>query len=501
MKFLRTAVLLAVFAACVMGQTTTVTYQGKLEVSGIAGNGDYDFEFYLYNAANGGQQLGPVITRNGVVVADGIFSVNLDFGSNFPGANRFMEIRVRQAGGGAFTALLPRQAVNSAPYAIRSLEAANAQNATNAANATNATNAVNANNAVSATTAGTATNATNATNAANAVNATNAVNLTGPLAGDVTGTQNSTNVARLQGRNVANTVPTNGQVLKFNSANNRWQPDTDNVGSGGGGGTITGVTPGTGLTGGGTAGNVTVGIGAGGVGTGQLAEGSVVDSKIVTVSGAKVTGTVTNATNAVNATTATTATTATNSTQLGGVAANQYLQTNGNGSGLTNLNANSITSGTLANARLGQIPTVNIADSAVTGAKIAGGQVVKNLNGLTDNVTLAAGSNITITPSGNTLTIASTGGGGGVSGSGTAGQIALWTGASTLGVAQISQSGGNIGVGTTGAANRPAYRADRIGQLRRRPHKRCDRSWFVYRRQYRRRLVRNEIKPSAELLY
>jgi hypothetical protein len=40
------------------------------------------------------------------------------------------------------------------------------------------------------------------------------------------------------------------------------------------------------------------------------------------------------------------------------------------------------------------------------------GQVVRSVNNLTDNVTLAAGSNITITPVGNTLTIASTGGGG-----------------------------------------------------------------------------------------
>jgi hypothetical protein len=39
------------------------------------------------------------------------------------------------------------------------------------------------------------------------------------------------------------------------------------------------------------------------------------------------------------------------------------------------------------------------------------GQVVRSVNNLTDNVTLAAGSNITITPSGSTLTIASTSGG------------------------------------------------------------------------------------------
>ena len=38
---------------------------------------------------------------------------------------------------------------------------------------------------------------------------------------------------------------------------------------------------------------------------------------------------------------------------------------------------------------------------------------LKNLDGLTDGVTLAPGANVTITPSGNTLTIASTAGGGG----------------------------------------------------------------------------------------
>ena len=45
---------------------------------------------------------------------------------------------------------------------------------------------------------------------------------------------------------------------------------------------------------------------------------------------------------------------------------------------------------------------------------VAGGQVVRSLNGLHDAVTLTAGSNVTITPSGSTLTIASSGGGGGL---------------------------------------------------------------------------------------
>lgn len=90
------------------------------------------------------------------------------------------------------------------------------------------------------------------------------------------------------------------------------------------------------------------------------------------------------------------------------------------GSGLTDLNASNITTGTLDNTRLGVISAANIADSAITAPKIAdfavtavkigSNQVVKNLNGLTDSVNLAAGANVTITPSGNTLTISAAGG-------------------------------------------------------------------------------------------
>lgn len=59
-------------------------------------------------------------------------------------------------------------------------------------------------------------------------------------------------------------------------------------------------------------------------------------------------------------------------------------------------------------------------DASLTGAGtgasplgIANGQVVRSLNGLHDAVTLAAGANVTLTPSGQTITIAATGGGGG----------------------------------------------------------------------------------------
>ena len=53
----------------------------------------------------------------------------------------------------------------------------------------------------------------------------------------------------------------------------------------------------------------------------------------------------------------------------------------------------------------GAVGNPQLADSSVTASKVAPGQVVKALNGLSDNVQLVAGSNITVTPSGNTVTI------------------------------------------------------------------------------------------------
>jgi len=58
---------------------------------------------------------------------------------------------------------------------------------------------------------------------------------------------------------------------------------------------------------------------------------------------------------------------------------------------------------------LGGVQTVHLANSAVTPLKIANGTVIRSLNGLSDNVSLAAGNNISITATGNTLTVASPG--------------------------------------------------------------------------------------------
>ncbi|HEV8483789.1 MAG TPA: hypothetical protein VGV87_09590 [Blastocatellia bacterium] len=56
---------------------------------------------------------------------------------------------------------------------------------------------------------------------------------------------------------------------------------------------------------------------------------------------------------------------------------------------------------------LGGVNTIHLANGAVTTPKIANGAVVRSLNGMFDNVSLAEGPNITIVQSGNTLTVAS----------------------------------------------------------------------------------------------
>jgi hypothetical protein len=112
-----------------VAQTRSFTYQGKLADSGSPANTSYDMQFKLFDTATvgGGSQQGGTLTLAAVQVTDGIFTVQLDFGAGaFTGADRFLEIAVKPAGGPAFTTLAPRQQVSSTPYAIRSLNATSA---------------------------------------------------------------------------------------------------------------------------------------------------------------------------------------------------------------------------------------------------------------------------------------------------------------------------------------------------------------------------------------
>lgn len=483
-------------------QGTAFTYQGKLSDAGQPANGTYDLQFRLFDTLVSGNQVGATLVREDVSVSNGIFTVSLDFGAvAFPGANRFLEIGVRpSASTGAFTPLAPLQPVTATPYAIRSLNATNADSAVTAMNATNATNATNAVNATNATSADTlsvgcvgcvngakladgsvsnakitdvagskltvsittatipganvtgtvanATNATNATTATNATNATTSVNFNGTLAGDVTGNQGTTSVVRL--RNLPLPTPVqadDGKVLRYK--NDGVNPASYELASvTGGGGTITGVTAGTGLSGGGTNGNVTVGLVASGVTatelatnavtTPKLADASVTDAKISAVAGSKITGAI----------------------PVAGVPAGSasYIQntTTQQLSSNFNISGNGTLGGTLAASNVGiGTPTPGSPLDLVGAFSVRGATAPPVAPPGQGRLYFDAALNkFRISQNGGTYSDLF-GSGSGVTGSGTTNTIPLWNGNTTLSDSVITQASGNISIGDPLSSNGP----------------------------------------------
>jgi hypothetical protein len=131
MKTNSTIALIALLAfSCVSLSTTTAfaqgttafTYQGQLRDGGTNANGTYTMTFKLYDAASGGNQIGSTITDS-PTLANGLFTVNLDFGAGaFNGSARWLDITVQG------DTLSPRVQVLPSPYAIYSSAAGSAAN-------------------------------------------------------------------------------------------------------------------------------------------------------------------------------------------------------------------------------------------------------------------------------------------------------------------------------------------------------------------------------------
>lgn len=122
------AILAIVIAACSLTGAasaatvgTNFTYQGRLQKDAAPHTGTADLVFRLYDDPDEGNQVGADVTLAGVVVTDGLFTVDLDFGNVFDGTALWLDMQVLTPGDLDYTPLLPRQLLAAAPYALHAL--------------------------------------------------------------------------------------------------------------------------------------------------------------------------------------------------------------------------------------------------------------------------------------------------------------------------------------------------------------------------------------------
>lgn len=117
-RFLTALLIVTAFAslnANAEPQGSTFTYQGELRFLDEPVTGTRDLTFKLFDAETGGGQIGPVVNAPGYPIADGIFTIDLDFGQAFAGQQRWLEVDVNGE------TLSPRQMVSAAPVALYAL--------------------------------------------------------------------------------------------------------------------------------------------------------------------------------------------------------------------------------------------------------------------------------------------------------------------------------------------------------------------------------------------
>ncbi|MCC6358997.1 MAG: hypothetical protein IT450_09650 [Phycisphaerales bacterium] len=113
---------------------TAFTYQGRLESSGVPAAGMHDLRFRLWVSEDDpNSPIGPIVCNDNVEVTEGLFTTQLDFGSNvFVGIPLWLGIEVRtdatagNCDSGSYTLLSPRQPLRPTPYAVYAASAGTA---------------------------------------------------------------------------------------------------------------------------------------------------------------------------------------------------------------------------------------------------------------------------------------------------------------------------------------------------------------------------------------
>ena len=421
-KFLCLVALLLVLivgsTAEVRAQTTDFTFQGNLKDGANPANGNYDFTFQLFDAVSNGTQFGPTLLRPGVAVENGVFSVRLDFGGQFPGANRFLEIRVRPAGNGAYTPLAPRPQVLSSPYSVQSLNAVSATNTTQLGGVPASQYVLTTDFRLS--------------------------DARPPTAGSSNYIQNTSSPQASSNFNISDT----GTAKIFNATTQFSIGGSQVLSVAGASNIFAGVGAGTANTG---AGNTFIGAVAGDANV-TGGNNTIVGAGADVGSGALNFATALGADAIVNASNTVVLGRAADTVQVPGSLTVTGTLT-GSGTGITNLNASSITSGTLADARLsGNIPRLNAAN--------AFGNFTNTILGNVGIGTTAPSARLHVVGTswftGNTTPLPSSAGAGVgiVHSNGTGYVFAYDYASSTPQNLALNASGGNVGIGTASPARR-----------------------------------------------
>lgn len=129
--FVLLAVVMAAFVSA-QAQTTAFTYHGRLNDNNAPVTGNYEMRFAIYDADVAGLIVAGPLPVPPVDVANGLFTVRVDFGAGiFTGPPRWLEVSVRPVGNPTFTTLSPRHELTSSPYAIRAATAGTATDVSN----------------------------------------------------------------------------------------------------------------------------------------------------------------------------------------------------------------------------------------------------------------------------------------------------------------------------------------------------------------------------------
>ena len=119
LKFIAICHLLFAICLSVFAQGTAFTYQGQLQNNGSPASGTYNLTFTLFGTNTTGVAIAGPVTNNAVFVTNGLFMVLVDFGPGaFTGATNWLQIGVETNLASPFTTLTPRQQLTPVPYAI-----------------------------------------------------------------------------------------------------------------------------------------------------------------------------------------------------------------------------------------------------------------------------------------------------------------------------------------------------------------------------------------------